>query len=253
MLEIFLIFSVILLVLTFFYKQAVCEFRINQINWDQREKINGLITEKVPLVIRKIPSATFWTHQDVSVRPCYNSIPIFREMSLAQWLKNTNSATVCPWNYFEAEAVANKSGISVWSERWLNPLLINPFIKFWTKAKYYCWSGNVGLRKTFAPWTCLFPVDGEIIVSILPENSQPFLPGNWVGTFPSQLTIRDTPFIGDLKFIDIILRPGNCLLMPAHWFWSWSSSSDANKSAMACTIAYHTPISSAAFKLTPYK
>lgn len=253
MLEIFLIISVLLLILTFFYKQAVCEFRINQIEWEQRDKINTLLSEKIPLVIRNIPSATFWTHQDVALRACYNSVPIFREFSLAQWLDTTNPSTSCPWNYHEAQMIANKSGIAIWSQRWINPIIINPLLKFWMNPSYYCWTGNVGLRKTFATWNCLFPVDGEITVSILPENSQPFLPTNWIGTFPSELTIRDTPFISDLKFIDIILRPGNCLFMPAHWFWSWTTSGDINKPSMACTIAYHTPVSAAAFKLTPYK
>ena len=120
-------------------------------------------------------------------------------------------------------------------------------------TKYHCWAGNIGLRKTFATWTCIFPVDGEITLTILPENVQTSLPANWVGCFPANLTIKDTPFVADLKFIDIILRPGNCIFMPAHWFISWTTTAAATKTPMVGTISYHTPISYLAFNATPYK
>ena len=252
MLEIVLIISVIFLILTFFYKQAVCEFRINQIEWSQNTKIQPLLQEKIPLVIRDIPSATFWTIDDINTRPQYSNIPIFQDTSLVEWINNTSN-TVCPWSHIQAEQIAKISSISVWASKWLNPLIINPFMKLWINPNYYCWSGNVGLQKTYATWNCLFPVDGEIIVSIMPENLESFLPANWVGCFPSELTNRDTPFISEVKFIDIILRPGNCLFMPAHWFWSWKSSESSGTIPMTCSIAYHTPISSISWKMTPYK
>lgn len=253
MLEIFLIISVIFLILTFFYKQAICEFRINQIEWSQNKNIQPLLQEKIPLVIRDIPSATFWTIDDVNTRSIYSNIPIFQDSSLIQWINNSSNNLLCPWKYQQAEQIAKVSSISVWASKWLNPLIINPFMKLWINPSYYCWSGNVGLQKTYATWNCIFPVDGEIIVSIMPENLESFLPANWVGCIPSELTNRDTPFINDVKFIDIILRPGNCLFMPAHWFWSWKSHGSSEIIPMTCTIAYHTPISYIAWKMTPYK
>ena len=91
----------------------------------------------------------------------------------------------------------------------------------------------------------------NVIEDIMPENVQNALPANWVGCFPATLTTKDTPFVGDLKFIDIILRPGNSIFIPAHWFVSWVSSSD--KIPMVCSISYHTPISLLAFNTTPFK
>jgi putative transposase len=35
------------LILTFFYKQAICEFRINQIEWSQKENLYTLLHEKI--------------------------------------------------------------------------------------------------------------------------------------------------------------------------------------------------------------
>jgi len=245
MLEIILIIGIVFLILTFFYKQAVCEFRINQIEWSQRDNLSSLLNEKVPAVLRSIPSATFWTHDDILARPCFKDIPIFQETTLTDWISTSTPDSLCPWKYPQAETIAKISGINVWANKWINPTVINPLLKFW--------AGNIGLRKTFATWTCLFPVDGEIILTIMPETVQQSLPADWVGCFPANLTTKDTPFVGDLKFIDIILRPGNCVFMPAHWFVSWTTTEKANKAPMVCTISYHTPVSLLAFNATPYK
>jgi hypothetical protein len=253
MLEILLISCVLFLILTFFYKQAVCEFRINQIEWGQRDTVHTLLNEKIPLVIRSLPPATFWTHEDTLNRTTYSHIPIFQGQTLNEWLQNSAVGIQCIWDYYQAELIAKASGLGIWANRWLNPVIVKPYMKWWLYPQYHCWAGNVGLRKTFATWNCLFPVDGEIVVTIMPENVEPSLPANWRGCFPGELTNKDTPFIGDLKFIDIILRPGNCLVMPAHWFWSWKAVDGSEKMPMTCTISYHTPISSLAFKLTPYK
>ncbi len=251
MLEIILIISVIFLILTFFYKQAICEFRINQIEWSQKDNVSELLSEKVPIVVRNIPSATFWTHNDIQARlNIFTSIPIFKESNIYDWLSTSNSETICPWKYIQAEKIANVSGINIWSQKWMNSLIINPLLKCWMFPKYHCWAGNLGLRKTYATWTCLFPVDGDIIVSIMSENIESLLPSNWINSFPSQFTVKDTPFVSDIKFIDIILRPGNCMFIPSHWFFSCVSNSD--KTPLICTISYHSPISYLAFNMSPY-
>jgi hypothetical protein len=247
MLEIIFIISILFLIITFFYKQAICEFRINQIEWTQKDNVGALLGEKVPLVLRSIPSATFWTHQDVLARPCFKDIPIFQQTTLTDWVTSSTPESLCPWKYTQAENIASVSGINIWADKWLNPVIIHPLLKFWLFPKYHCWAGNVGLRKTFATWTCFFPVDGEITFTIMPESVQNSLPSKWFNTFPADITIKDTPFVADLKFIDIILRPGSCIFMPAHWFVSWIAGGGSDKTPMVCSISYHTPISLLAF------
>jgi hypothetical protein len=252
MLDVLLVLGVLFIILTFFYKQAVCEFRINQMEWSQKEELTTLLHEKIPLVVRGIPSATFWSVDDVLTRPCFSNIPIFQEISLVEWVSQANSSSICPWKYKQAETIASVSGMSVWATKWLHPIIVPRFLKWWWYPRYHCWAGNVGLRKTIATWTCLFPVDGEIIVSIMSENVENTLPFPWVDTFPSEYTSKDTPFVADIKFIDIIVRPGNCLFMPAHWFVSWKSKNTDRTLPMVGTISYHTPISLLAFQASPY-
>lgn len=252
MLEILLVFGVIFIILTFFYKQAICEFRINQLEWTQRENIHALLHEKVPLVVRGLPSATIWTHEDVMTRSCYQDLPIFQETNLQDWIATTNSQTVCPWKDTQAERIGTTCGISIWAKKWIEHAMVKPFLRIWMSPIYHCWSGRVGLRRLFATWTVILPVDESIVVSILPENVESALPASWVGCFPSELTLKDTPFLSDIKYIDIVVRPGNALIMPPHWYVSWVEGKESTKAPMVCTLSYHTPISRLAYRASPF-
>ena len=130
MLEIILIIGILFLILTFFYKQAICEFRINQIEWGQRDNMGSLLNEKVPIVIRSIPSATFWTYEDVLARPCFKNIPIFQETTLTNWISAAATDSLCPWTSTQAETIASVSGINIWADKWINHVIINPIMKF---------------------------------------------------------------------------------------------------------------------------
>lgn len=253
MLEILLLFGVIIIILTFFYKQAVCEFRINQMEWTQKENIHSLLHEKIPLVVRGLPPATIWTHQDVLTRSCFQDLPIFQEMNLQEWIASTSHDTICPWKDSQAEKIGSVCGISIWSKKWVEPVLLTSFLRWWISPIYQCWAGRVGLKRLFATWTVILPVDGAIIVSILPESVESSLPVPWLGCFPSELTPKDTPFLSDIKFIDIVVRPGNALIMPPHWFVSWiGESTTSSKAPMVCTLSYHSPISRMAFRASPF-
>lgn len=174
-------------------------------------------------------------------------------MTVSDWIHNTKSQTLCPWKHSHAEQLARVSGVGVWASKWVNPSVLS-YQRFWTIPAYHCWAGNKGLHKTMA-WTFLFATEGELHVTIMPESMEPFLPAEWRHLFPANITEKDTPFLKDLKYIDIILRPGTALFMPPHWFMSWiqaeTEQTDTTPLAMACTISYHTPISYMAFHLSP--
>lgn len=249
MLEIALIASILFLIFVFFYKQAVTEFRINQIEWSQKEHLSKLYSEKLPIVIRTIPSATFWTSTDRK-RSDYDAITVFHEMTIATWLQSATSTSVCPWRYSHAEQIARVSGIAVWAKKWIHSSIMGHY-RYLTIPTYYCWAGNKGLHKTIS-WTFLFATEGEIHVTILPETMEQFLPAQWMNMFPANITEQDTPFANELKYIDIILRPGTALFMPPHWFMSWTSPTTSQTIPMVCSISYHTPISYLAFQVSPY-
>ena len=131
MLEVLVIMGVILVILTFFYKQAVCEFRMNQMEWAQKDQIRPLLQESVPLVIRGIPPLSCWTRDDVMTRDCYADLPLFQEMSLVEWMKSATPESGCPWKYAQAQQIARTSGLSVWAAKTMNPVIISPVKRAW--------------------------------------------------------------------------------------------------------------------------
>lgn len=242
MLEIFLIGLLIFLILTFFYKQAICEFRINQIEWDKRTTLQDALSERTPTVLRGIQSPPkFWTHEDVMMRSSYGNIQVFDNQGLSEWMTVSTPDTICPWTNDHAEAIASVSGLSTWSSIHLNSLVLPPLATLWYKPTYGCWTGQRKLTKTIAPWTAIIPTEGEIVATIMPETVAHALPSDWQNFFPDNLTQYDTPFVSDLKYMDIIVRPGTILFMPAHWYLSWKTKGE--QLPMVCTVEYHTPVS----------
>ena len=241
MLELILIGLLGFLILTFFYKQAICEFRINQLDWDKRTQLTGIMAENIPTVLRGVPVAPFWTQQDVAMRQSYGAAKIFDDQGLAEWMASTTPDTICPWTLAHAAEAAAAAGLSTWSQRWLNSAILTVLTAYWLSPTYRCWAGARGLAKTTAPWTAIFTTEGTATVTIMPENVAHALPKPWSGLFPGDLTIYDTPFVADLKYMDIVVRPGTVLLMPAHWFISWKG--DGTVCPMVCTVEYHSPVS----------
>jgi hypothetical protein len=249
MIEIILILVLTFLVLTFFYKQAIHEFRLNQIEWHQYDKLPELFTEKVPIILRGRPLTAFWTHEDIHLRSIYNNVPIFNNQTLVDWISTCESSSICPWGLEHARLLGTRqiSGLEHWTEKVLNPLIynVNPLLRWWLRPSNSCWAGSKGLWKSVAPWTAIFVSQGSIVCSVMTEAVESSLPEHWRGTFPDALTAYDTPFIADLKFIDIVLRPGTLMFLPAHWFISWKALNEGNDTIcpMVCTVEYHSFIS----------
>ena len=211
-------------------------------------------------VIREWPSLTIWSYEDVITRPCYEQLSLFKEKTLVEWLKEVRSSpsVICPWRYEEAEKIAKVSGISIWAKKHVQPVVETGLWKggqgWWNRTYYYAWAGNRGAHRSYAIWTCILPVEEEIMVTIFPERMEPYLPVEWKGTFPSDWTRRDTPFVEEIKYMDIVVRPGTMLCLPPHWFVSWRRKEQEQEQEshipMVYTIDYHSPISLFAFHMS---
>ncbi len=76
--------------------------------------------------------------------------------------------------------------------------------------------GRRGLTPTHA-WTAVILTEGTANISLIHRKSDKFLPPRWRGMHPADITVKHTPFISDIKYIDIVLRPGTILMIPPHW------------------------------------
>lgn len=234
----------IILVTWIFYRQSVHEFRMNQANFSQRSALLELWKERVPLVIRELPRMSLWTESDVRERSCYERLAIFQDQTLPGWIQTAAADGICPWqdNKGIAATIAESTGISIWSTLHLHPLLGGGLAQ-WKIIRYHAWAGCVGVRRLYASWTCILPTERDIVITIFPETMEMYLPPGWRGGFPTEWSKRDTPFVSDIKYIDVVVRAGTCLFLPPHWFASWRGVEGSEGIPMVYTIDYHSPVS----------
>jgi hypothetical protein len=78
---------------------------------------------------------------------------------------------------------------------------------------------------------------------MLPKMT-PYLPAKWTGRAFTSLTMEDTPLLNQIQYIEIILRKGNLLLLPAHLIVDVRSSyNHTAESAWVFMADIHHPIS----------
>jgi hypothetical protein len=107
---------------------------------------------------------------------------------------------------------------------------------------------SMGMRKTTAAYTLIYPTSGAFTASILMESGTKFLPPSWEGTFVTELKPSDCPLLHELQFMDVILRPGHMFILPPHWIVSLQSR-DTTTLPIFAWIEVHHPISSLATAL----
>jgi len=228
-------------ILVFFYKQAIMEFRLAQT--DTFDKVPTLLKEKIPIVIQPFPiPQQLWTHSDIEQRHTLGQIVI---PSLDIPIVDTlNQDGLVPWTPDFANQVAITTGLPVWAEQTLKPVFQNAsFMSALYSYRTEVYLGAQGLQSTFGLVTILAVTDGTAAVTLLNEQSDPYLPPFWKGKLMSRLTRDEAPLIGQIQCIDVILRPGSCLVVPPHWKYCLEEQEDSIKPICSVKIAVHHPIS----------
>jgi len=236
-LESLLVVFLLGVILLFFYKQAVAEFRILQT--ESFEKAIPLLHERCPIVVTPITMpSNLWTQKDISQRPSLANTAI-NGSTLAEALKQESF----PLTPKTAETLATATSLPVWINASIIPV--------WKQASLWMrilWPrtqvaiGSQGLRKTFAYSTIIMCTEGTLQVSLLNESSDPYLPAQWLGKRLSKLTRDDAPLLANIQYIDVLVRPGTALILPAHWKVCWESIEEP-KPALAVWTEIHHPIS----------
>jgi hypothetical protein len=235
--ETLLVSGVLALILLFFYKQAVNEFRISQT--DSLEKAMALLQERCPIVLLPAPQPqNLWTRTDIQQRPTLASTPVNGKS-----LKDALTATSFPLKKSTAEALAEKVGLPVWVKQTLLPIYKDA--TWWgplATARTEVTIGAQGLRQTYAYSTILYATDGALAVSLLNETADPYLPKQWLGKRLRKMTRDDAPLLAQIQYVDVIVRPGSALLIPPHWKVCWETH-EAKESALAVWTEVHHPVS----------
>jgi hypothetical protein len=127
-----------------------------------------------------------------------------------------------------AEVLAKESGLNVWFEHHLyKALLPSPYTSWVYSFKTSLWPNKRGMFKTKAFQTLLMPTQGTAILTLMLPKMTPYLPTKWSGRTFSSLTSQDTPLLSEIKFLEIRLRKGTFVLLPAHLIADIRSEEDS--------------------------
>lgn len=239
--EIGIILTVLLAVFVLFYRQAIEQYNILQIEATQLDELPKLVGERTPLVLHDIGQPKLFTPEALKSNTRLQQFPIGQNQTLGQYIDTPTLAGKFPRK--ASLLLAKESGLSVWIEHtWFPKFFAYPLLQHIHFLNTEAYLGDMGLQKATGISTVLYPTSGTFDVTLLTEQQEKCLPLTWRGRFPEQFTLQDTPLVGEIKYITIKLRPGNMLCIPSHWFYSVRST-DSKKPALWAKFTIDNPIS----------
>ena len=247
MIEIFAIIAFVFLVAVFFYKQALEQFDVLQIEATQLDQLPKLLSEKSFLVVRSLPNLQLWTPQIIKEIPRIHGAPY----GPAKLIEIADGQPVkLPANYpASSERLAEQTGTHTWIETtWLPKITEGSWTKWLFSSRTEVAIGNKGLRKSVAYGTMILPTDGDLMISVMPESSETYLPNNWQGKLFQKIKRAEAPLIGEVKYLDIKVRKGSALFVPPHWIVNVQQ--EGEKIPWFLWAEFHHPMSKFAHLLT---
>jgi len=247
MIEYLAILAFLFLVAIFFYKQALEEFDVLQIEANQLEQLPKLLSEQSFLVVRSLPQIQLWNSATVKEIPRIQKAP-YGKHTLLEILSNPD--TPLPTNYpASSEKLAEHTGVHTWIQTmWLPKILDSPWISWLYSSRTEACIGKKGLRKSTAYSTLILPTEGDVIISVMPESSETYLPKKWQGRIFSEMKRAEAPLIGEIKFLDIKVRQGSALFVPPHWILSIQQ--EGTKTPWFLWSEFHHPLSKLAHTMS---
>jgi hypothetical protein len=247
-LELIFFSALIFLIAVLFYKQRAPDLQILQLEHDQiSAQLADLLDEQQPVVIRGTLPPRGLTAEALAKAPRLASFPVGGQTLsavIAQPAILSSAAGMPTLSLDLRRSLAEELSIPVWATRnWLPYFaqcsLVGPLLGTMRAEAVL---GGLGMWKTSAKVTAFAPTEGTYVVSILSVDSEQYLPKSWQYRYVSSLTPNDTPLVTDIKFLDIVVRPGTVLLIPPHAVVSMEPKAPTTFSA-AAILEYHEPIS----------
>jgi hypothetical protein len=220
---------VILLVLAFLmvaYKGAVHEFQILQKDWKPTIDWSTLLGEQLPLVIRNVEPTWqgSWTRKTTAQKTW--PIQVRKDGKLMrgrwnEWLQNPGQPPLTSETVREITAFAAPP-LPLWEDGGFRRWPWIPAHLTHSSCRVLGPGVSQPVRRTTAAMTLVQATDGApLTIWLAHEGAIPakVIPAV-VGRDPWSLTHENVPWISEMKFIEMRLRPGNAVAIPTHWFWA---------------------------------
>jgi hypothetical protein len=235
MLEVFAIVGVIFFIAVLFYKQANESFEVIQLEAERLQELPTLYADHAPIVVRGFQVPPLGSQKELEKRQHILNMAVATNLSLKALLQSKGSLKNFTWKKETAKFLSRESGLQTWFEQSLfTQLLPSSYTKFLYSSQTFLYPDHRGLFKTKAFQTVLMPTQGTAIVSVMLPKAEPYLPNKWEGRQFESLTPADTPLLSQIQSIDVKVKKGNMLLLPAHLIISVKS--DYESSSDSCWI-----------------
>lgn len=240
------IIVLVFLICILFYRQRRTSLEILQAEESQIEQLPELLEELQPLILRGAPPPKGLNKESLMkiTRLAQFSVggqPLEDILANPSMLLSANGSPVLSKE--RRELLANELSIKVWAD--------HVWLPRFSQTTWFGWAvgcmktevllGGLGMIRTVAKYTCIMPTEGTYTISIVSRESESFLPTNWLYRYPGTLSPNDTPLVSDLKYMDIILRPGTMICLPPHIIVSMQPKDE--EFSAAAIVEYHEPVS----------
>ncbi len=246
--ELLCLITLIFLIAVLFYKQRRKDLQILQLEEGQvTEQLADLLEEGQPLVVRGVATPRGLRREELSSFQRLANYPVGGHPLTAVLANPALLATAggLPTLSQELrEEFATELSMPIWATKvWLEPLASTRWLgRYMGTLKTEAVLGGLGLFRTTAYYTILLPSEGVYHVSIVSRESEDLLPANWQYRYVSSFTPNDTPLVADIRYLDIVLRPGTALILPSHMLVCLEPREPTAFSALAI-VEYHEPVS----------
>jgi hypothetical protein len=233
------------------YRGAVHEFQILQKDYLPTMNWSEILDEQLPIVIRGAPRTWIghWTQARTEQKTWNVEVVNDEQKGRTTWNAYLKLPVPQPQpeNKDELARVAKLSteewaydNFRRWS--WLPAGSAKP------QPNILC--ETIGAQQARAEFTALVATDGSPLeIWLAHEGAVPAnVAGPLRGKDPWIQTTASIPWISEVKFIEIKLRPGNILVIPKHWWYALRPANNVSKSqikdgAWHWSAEFHTPIS----------
>lgn len=242
MIEFIFLLAVLYFIAVLFYRDSKDSFEILQLEADRINELPDLYAEKRPIVIRGLHLPSLGTYAELKKRPQILQLGVSPTQTLDSLLHSPKLSSF-PFSEEMTSFLAKESGLPVWCKPNLYPKIIPPFGKYLYSTKESLWPSHRGLWKTKAYYTLCSPTQGMASVKLLLPAMIPYLPVRWEGRNFDSLKKEDTPLLSHLEFVEIKLRPGNALLIPAHVLANITEHAESPEPLFTFLVEIHHPVS----------
>jgi hypothetical protein len=244
MLEILFLLLLACVIATFLWYRSFQEFTILQLKY---APLMVLPDERVPIVIREIPMQfkTSW----LSVLAKQSSLPVLLEDNTRTLLKEYAANPKGLYHRLTGTELAAKFHIHskfkdtmmFLAKFWYLPVapLLSP-ASLWILPPSE--KGGIGLQRSLAERTVLTVHEGRVTVWLSRETVDVKDILTVLNKDPWSLSVKETPFINDLQYIEVILRAGNSLVLPPRSLYGIKAAA-AEAPAFVSRMELHSPLS----------